>query len=78
MLNSRAYQKPSTVNPSTSEEASMISIAFITNKNKPRVKMVNGIVRITRIGFNNTFRIEIIMAAIKALVKESTATPGNR
>ena len=42
MLNTKAEAKPSTMNPSTNHEQSMIIRALITNTNKPRVSTVTG------------------------------------
>jgi len=76
MLNNRAYQKPSTVKPVINDEASKMIMAFITSRKSPRVRIVNGIVRMIRIGFTRTFNREMIKAAKMAVVNESTATPG--
>ena len=45
MLNNSAVQKLETLKPSINLSAIKIIIAFITNKNKPKVIMVTGIVR---------------------------------
>ena len=62
MLNKSAVQKPDTLNPSIQLFAKSIKAALITNKNKPRVRMVTGKVRITSIGF----KIENNIPTIKA------------
>ena len=51
ILNKSAVQNPETLKPSIQLLASKIKAALITNKNRPRVKMVTGKVRITKIGF---------------------------
>lgn len=76
MLNNSAYQKPSTENPSMSEDDNKIIIALITRRKSPNVIMVSGIVNITKIGLTNTLRRDIITAANNAVMNESTATPG--
>lgn len=53
--NSNAHQKPSICIPFTILEASNTISAVITNKNKPRVIKVRGMVRITSSGRINTF-----------------------
>ena len=45
MLNNTAVQKPSTTNPPTILAQKIMSKAFMTNKNKPNVKMVTGNVK---------------------------------
>ena len=55
-LKHKAHQKPSTWKPLTSFSAKIIINALITNKNKPKVKSVIGIVRIVKIGFTIVFK----------------------
>ena len=55
ILNPTAHQKPSTLNPDTNFPAINIIVAFITIKNKPKVTIVKGIVKNTKIGFKNEF-----------------------
>ena len=51
--------------------------ALITNKNKPKVKMVIGKVKIINIGFTKTFKMAKTKATINGVVKESSSeTPG--
>lgn len=76
MLNINAYQKPATAKPSITQSVINMIMAFITSRNKPRVKTVKGMVSITRIGFTNVFNNDKIMATSKAVRKESTETPG--
>ncbi|MDP1623304.1 MAG: hypothetical protein Q8M08_13305 [Bacteroidales bacterium] len=78
MLNSIAHQKLSTMNPFTHELAIMMMMALMTNKNKPNVITVNGIVRITITGLRKTFRKLITSATSKAVQKVVTWIPGNR
>ena len=49
--------------------------ALITNKNKPKLSMVIGIVRITSIGFTIKRNREITTATMIAETKPSTVTP---
>ena len=53
-------------------------IALITNKNKPRVKKVTGIVSKTNIGFKKVFNNPKTTATIKAPVKVVSSTPGKK
>lgn len=53
-------------------------IAFITNKNKPNVNKVTGIVSNTSIGFRKVFNKPNTTATIKAPVKLATCTPGRK
>jgi hypothetical protein len=55
MLKSNAVQKESTLNPPTILEHHKMIIAFITNKNNPKVKIVTGSVNKTNIGFIKIF-----------------------
>ncbi len=78
MLNNRAHQKFLTSNPPTKSSASIIIIAFITNKNNPKDSIVAGIVKITRIGFTKVFNKDRTTATIRAEIYQSIETPGNR
>jgi hypothetical protein len=50
----------------------------MTNKNKPKVTMVIGKVKITNSGFTSTFKMASTNATINGVVKESSRdTPGN-
>lgn len=69
MLNIRAHQNPSTVNPGTRLAARRITTAFITNANNPKVKIVIGRVRIRRMGFMNALMIPKTTATTKAVTK---------
>lgn len=66
ILKNSAHQKLSTEKPLINSSAKRIIIAFITSKNSPKVKMVAGNVKITKIGFTSKFKIESTMATIKA------------
>ena len=50
-------------------------MAFITNRNNPRVKMVTGKVNNTKIGFTKKFSKPKTMATVNAVVNSSTITP---
>ena len=53
-----AVQKFATLNPSTNLSANKIITALMTSKNRPRVIMVIGNVRMTKIGLTNKFKID--------------------
>ena len=76
-LNNRAIQKPLTANPSKNSLAKRIIQALMTKRNKPRVTMVIGKVRITRIGFKMAFNNANTTATIMAPVNPATSTPGS-
>ena len=76
-LNSSAHQKPSTKKPSISLLASKMIPALIASRNKPRVKIVNGMVSKTKTGFRNVLRKANTIAINKALVKSVTSIPDN-
>lgn len=75
-LNNNAVQKPLTANPSKKWSANRMIKAFMTSKNNPKVTIVIGKVRITRIGFNMAFKSARTIATIIAPVKPATSTPG--
>jgi len=75
-LNKSAHQKFLTVNPGTIALASIISRAFMTNVNSPRVRIFIGRVRIMRTGFINAFIRPITKAATIAAIKPETSAPG--
>lgn len=62
-----AVKKPLTTNPLTNCPASKTIIAFITNKNKPNVRIVTGKVNNTNNGLTNIFNIAIVNATIIAV-----------
>ncbi len=72
MLNIRAHQNPSTVNPVTIFAARRIITALITNVNNPKVKIVIGRVRRRRTGFMNALIIPKTTATTRAAVKLAT------
>lgn len=78
MLNIKAHQNPSTLNPGTRLAANIITNAFITNVNNPKVRIVIGRVRIRRTGFINALITPKTTAATKAATKLVTWTPGKR
>jgi len=53
-------------------------MAFITNKNKPKVKMVAGNVKIIKMGFTVILKKASTIAKNKALTKLVTVTPGKK
>ena len=55
-LKSSAHQKPSTLKPETRLVVNKIRRALITNVNKPKVKMLTGNVKITKIGLIKVFK----------------------
>lgn len=57
-----------TEKPSIKLSAKRIIIAFITNKNRPKVIIVIGKVKITKMGFTNRFNMDKTMATIIAVV----------
>ena len=74
-LKNKALQKPSTINPPTKPLAKYMISAFITNKNKPRVKMVMGKVKNIRIGLINALSKLITIETISAVPKFLTEIP---
>lgn len=77
MLNNSAHQKPSTRKLSNNLPANRIMIASITNKNKPRVSIVTGIVNKVSKGFTNTLSTAITTLTPMAVQKLFTLMPGN-
>lgn len=75
-LNSTAVSIPSTAKPSISLSANNIIRALIINRNSPNVMIVIGNVKITKMGFTNTFKIANTTATMIADKKPSMATPG--
>lgn len=71
-----AHQMLLTSKPDIKLSAIMMIIAFITSKKSPRVRMVIGRVKSTKIGFTIKLSKLNTMATITAVVKESTPTPG--
>lgn len=79
-LNSSAHQNPSTRKSSTSFAASNIISALITNKKRPSVKKVIGIVKMIMIGLTTAFKKASTAATINAVKKllSTISTPGNK
>lgn len=73
-----AGQNPATSNPGTNFEASQNINALITNENNPSVKMVSGSDNTSTNGRIKAFTSPITTAAINALGKELTETPGTK
>ena len=76
ILKNSAAKNPDTAKPSTKLSASKIIIAFITNKNKPKVTIVAGNVKNTKSGLTNIFSKAITIATIIAEPYPETETPG--
>ena len=72
-----AHQKLSTWKPSIRFAVNRIIIALITNKKSPKVKMVMGRVRMTRIGFTKKLSKLSTTATMIAVNMEETPTPGS-
>src|SRR5688572_29809730 len=60
----KPHQKLSILKPRTKRLASKTTSVFTTKRNKPRVMIVNGRVRIIKTGFTNTFNTANIKAKI--------------
>ena len=71
-LKNSAVQKESTLKPPTILVHNNIIIALMTNRNKPKVTMVNGRVNITNIGLIKILSNPRTTATIKAVVKSAT------
>jgi hypothetical protein len=78
MVKSKAHQKFETEKPEIIFEAIQTINALITNKNKPRVIMVAGIVRKINSGLTKIFKSPITTATIIASQNDSTCTPGSK
>jgi len=77
-LNNNAHQKLPTENPLTISAASITIKALMTNKNKPKVRIVMGTVKNIKTGFTVTFN-KAKRAAIRIPVKKSSTTiPGSK
>lgn len=73
-----AVQKLSMPNPFTNFAQSKIIKAFTTNKNKPKVKIVTGKVKSTKIGFTNKLSKPKTIATTIEVAKLATVTPGKK
>lgn len=71
-LNNSAVQKESTLNPPTILVHNKIIMALITNKNKPKVTIVNGKVNNTNIGFIKRLSNPKTTATSSAVPKPAT------
>jgi hypothetical protein len=71
ILNNKAHQNPSTLNPFTNFATSKIIKALITSRKKPKDKIVTGIVRIISIGLIKIFKKDNTIATRIAVVKPS-------
>ena len=80
ILKRRAVQNPETENPLIHLLANKINAALITNKNKPKVSIVAGKVKTTKIGFNIEKSNPITNATQIAVVyfPSATVTPGKK
>ncbi len=68
ILNIKAVKNPDTLNPGTKFPASMIIIAFMTNRNNPSEKIVAGKVKRIIKGLTNMFNKEMTIATTKAVI----------
>lgn len=77
-LNNNAGIKPFTWKPVTILPHNIIINAFITNKNKPKVKIFMGIAINCRIGFTKKFKTANTITTTIDEPKPSTLTPGKK
>ena len=75
-LKINAHQILLTEKPLISLSASRIIIAFIISKKRPKVTMVTGSVKITKMGFTKKLSKLRTTATITAVIKVSTETLG--
>jgi len=75
-LKNKAGQKPCTTNPEIKIPATLIIATFITRRKMPKVSMVIGMVKNTRIGLTKVLSRPTTAATKSALKKLSTAIPG--
>ena len=75
-LKINAHHMLLTTKPSISLSASRMIMAFIISKKRPKVTMVTGKVKITKIGFTKKFSKLRTTATIIAVIKLSTETLG--
>ena len=75
MLKKKAVQNPSTLKPVTISPANRIMAALMIKRKTPRVRIVIGIVRITRMGLTIEFSNERTAATKMAVNTESIWTP---
>lgn len=72
-----AHQKPSTLNPGISLSASKMITALITNKKRPSVTRVTGMVSKTRMGFTIALSNPNTNENIIAVLKSAMLTPSS-
>jgi len=77
-LKMSAEKKPLTIKPGIKIPASLTMAALMTNKNKPSVKTVMGIVKTTNMGLIKALINERMIATISAVKKPLTSIPGIR
>ena len=70
-----AVNHPLTVKPGTILATHLTMMILMINKNKPNVRMVMGMVNITRIGLMKLFIKPSTTATSKAVTVSSTCTP---
>lgn len=70
-----AVKKPSTRNPGTIRETRKIISPLMIKIKSPKVRIVNGKVKISKIGFNKVLTIPNTTETIKAVKNPSTYTP---
>lgn len=75
MLKIRADPKLLTTKPSTNLSQIKIIRALITNKNNPKVTIVTGNVKKTKIGFTKTLSKPKTTAIMTAVVSDATEMP---
>jgi len=75
-LNSKAETQPSTEKPGTIYSARKIIRILITSRKSPKVIIVIGIVKATRMGFKKAFKRANTKATITAVFASEIVTPG--
>lgn len=75
-LKINAEKKLETTKPATNLPANKITIALITNRNRPKLKIVAGNVKRINRGLTNMFKRAIAKATQIAVEKLSTKIPG--
>lgn len=73
-----AEKNPLTTKPGTKTEVSESIIALITSKNRPKVNIVKGIVKIVKIGLINPFTNPKTTAAKNPAQIPVTVIPGSK
>ncbi len=75
-LKANAHQNPLTTKPATKYSAIKMITALMTRRNKPRVRMVTGMVNRISKGLINALSMARTIDTISASQKLATATPG--